>query len=388
MITFLAKKIIKDYKNYRDPKVREQYGVVTGAVGIVLNLFLCAIKFVAGTLSGSIAITADALNNLLDASSSVITLVGFKMANKTADHGHPFGHGRIEYITGLVVSMIIVFMGFEIGLSSFQKILNPETVEFSYATVVILIVSIAIKLYMAYYNFFVGQKIESKAIKATALDSLSDCISTAVVLISVLCFFLFGVYLDGYGGILVSVFIVYTGLKSAKEIIEPILGEAPSEQLIKEIQEIVMQNPEIIGMHDLIVHDYGPGRRIITLHVEVDGKGSFIEYHDMVDNIEYKLSKELSCEATIHIDPVDVDNKVIEEWKKLVGSIVETIDDSLTIHDLRTVPGKTHTNIIFDVVTPKGFKMKDEKLIREITNKIHEVHSGYHCIIKIDKSYI
>ncbi len=388
MITFLAKKIIKDYKNYRDPKVREQYGVVTGAVGIVLNLFLCAIKFVAGTLSGSIAITADALNNLLDASSSVITLVGFKMANKTADHGHPFGHGRIEYITGLVVSMIIVFMGFEIGLSSFQKIQNPETTEFSYATVVILIVSIAIKLYMAYYNFFVGQKIESKAIKATALDSLSDCISTAVVLISVLCFFVFGIYLDGYGGILVSFFIIYTGLKSAKEIIEPILGEAPSEQLIKEIQEIVMQNPEIIGMHDLIVHDYGPGRRIITLHVEVDGKGSFIEYHDMVDNIEYKLSKELSCEATIHIDPVDVDNKVIEEWKKLVGTIVETIDDSLTIHDLRTVPGKTHTNIIFDVVTPKGFKMKDEKLIREITNKIHEVHSGYHCIIKIDKSYI
>ncbi len=388
MISILSKIFIKNYKDYKNPKVRESYGVVTGALGIVLNVFLCAMKFFAGVLSGSIAITADAFNNLLDAASSVITLIGFKMASKSADHGHPFGHGRIEYITGLVVSMIIVFMGFEIGLSSFQKIQNPTTVEFSFVAVVILVVSIAVKLYMAYYNFFVGQKIESKAIKATALDSLSDCVSTAVVLISVLCFFLFGVYLDGYGGLLVSVFIIYTGIKSAKEILAPILGEAPSEQLIKEIQGIVMQNSEIIGMHDLIVHDYGPGRRIITLHVEVDGKGSFIEYHDMVDNIEYKLSKELSCEATIHIDPVDVDNKVIEEWKKLVGGIVKSIDYSLTIHDLRTVPGKTHTNIIFDVVTPKGFKMKDEKLIREITTKIHEVHSGYHCIVKIDKSYI
>ncbi len=388
MITFLARIFIKNHKNFKLANVREKYGVVTGAVGIVLNVFLCLLKFFAGALVGSIAITADAVNNLLDATSSVITLVGFKLSGKTPDHGHPFGHGRIEYLTGLIVSILVLFTGFEIALTSFEKILSPQNVDYSPIAIIILLLSIAVKLYMAYYNNSIGKKIESKALLATALDSLGDSFATGVVLISAAASLLFGVSFDGVGGLVIAVFIVFMGIKSAKDILASILGEPPSEQLVEDIKNIVLENKTILGMHDLIVHDYGPGRKIVTLHAEVDGNGNFLELHELIDNIEYKLSKHLGCETTIHLDPIDIDNSVIAKWKELIGSVVIEINDKLTVHDVRTVPGKSHTNIIFDVVTPKGFKMKDEKLINLISSKIDKIDNRYHCIIKVDKSYI
>ena len=388
MINLLSRIFIKNRGNTRDPAVRRAYGTLCGTVGIVLNLVLFALKYLAGTLSGSISITADAFNNLSDAGSSVITLFGFALAGKKPDPGHPFGHGRIEYIAGLAVSAIIVVMGFELGKSSFEKILAPEPVQVDWLTAAILLVSVAVKLYMAMYNRAVGKKIGSAAMEATAADSISDTASTVVVLLCMLFTRLTGVNIDAYAGLAVAAFIIFTGIGAARDTLSPLLGQAPDPEFVKSIEEIVMSHPEVIGMHDLIVHDYGPGRIMISLHAEVDGHGNIFELHDAIDNIERELRGRLGCLATVHMDPIDTRSAEVTRLHDEISEIAHEVLPEITIHDLRTVPGSTHTNIIFDAVVPFGSSKSDEEAAKEIKTLVEQRMPGYYAVVNIDKSYL
>lgn len=386
MISILAKLLIKDYQNTASPKVREAYGILCGFVGIGLNILLFIGKFFAGTLSHSIAITADAFNNLSDAGSSLVTLIGFKLASQKPDTDHPFGHGRIEYISGLIVSGAILFMAFELIRSSIDKIINPQEIEFSILTAFILIISICTKMYMAYYNTSIGKRFNSAAIRATATDSLSDSIATLVVLFASLFNQWSGYNIDGYCGILVGIFILYAGVNAAKETLNPLLGQPPNDDYVQKIKEIVLSHKEILDIHDLVVHDYGPGRIMISLHAEVSAEGDILVLHDVIDNAERELKSKLSCEAVIHMDPVIINDTQTNEIKKQVISIIKEIDPVLSLHDFRIVTGPTHTNIIFDLVIPFSFRMEDDKLLSEIRQKLKLVNPNYFAVIQIDKA--
>ena len=322
MIRFLARIFIPDYKNTASPKVRNAYGSLCGILGIILNVILFGIKFFAGLLSGAISVMADAFNNLTDAGSSVITFIGFRMAGQKPDKDHPFGHGRIEYVSGLIVSMIIVLVGFELGKSSVEKIITPVAPVFSALTVVILLCSIAIKAYIACYNFKIGKEISSTAMKATANDSLSDCVATSAVLACLLISHFTDVNIDAYCGILVSVFILISGIRSAKETVDPLLGTPPEKSLIDEISDIVYAHEGVEGIHDLIIHDYGPGRMMISLHAEVPADANLIETHDMIDNIEKDLREKLDCDAVIHMDPIATEDEHTLEVKDKVIALI------------------------------------------------------------------
>lgn len=388
MFTVLVKKFIKDYKNVKDPAVRTKYGVLSGTVGIGLNVVLFAVKYFAGLISGSVAITADAFNNLSDAGSSVITLLGFRLASTKPDKEHPFGHGRIEYLSALAVSMIIVLMGFEVGKSSVMKIISPVASEISALTISILVFSVIVKFYMYLYNRKYGKYIDSSAMAATAADSLSDAASTTVVLISMLIMKFLGVDVDGWCGILVALFILKAGIDSAKDTLGDLLGRPPSKEFIDEIERIVMSHEKVIGMHDLIIHDYGPGRVMVSLHGEVPGNEDFYQMHDLIDNIEKDLQRELGCQAVIHMDPIDVDDEKLRENKEIVNRIVTDIDSRLTMHDFRMVSGPTHTNIIFDVVVPFDFSLSDSEIKSRIENAVKEQRSNFYCVINIDRPYV
>lgn len=316
MFGLLSKIFIKNRDDLKNPAVRRAYGILSGTLGIVLNILLFAGKLTAGLISGSVAIVADALNNLSDAGSSVITLIGFRMAGQKPDKGHPFGHGRIEYISGLIVSMLIILMGFELGKSSVEKIISPGETEFSVVAAVILAVSVLVKLYMCCYNGKVGKKISSPAMKATATDSLGDCISTMVVLICMFITKFTSFDLDGICGAAVALFIFISGLRAAKETINPLLGVPPTDEFVDEIGETVMSHKGVLGFHDLIVHDYGPGRRMISLHAEVPADEDLLKTHDMIDNIEKELSAKLGCDAVIHMDPIETDDKITMEARE------------------------------------------------------------------------
>lgn len=387
MIKLIAKFIIKP--NTEKSRQRSIYGKLCSAVGIFLNIVLCIIKLVAGMISGSIAVTADAFNNLSDAGSSVITLAGFKMSEQKPDSEHPFGHGRIEYISGLIVSLMIILMGFELGKTSIEKIITPETVNADAVTYVILAISIAVKLYMCFYNSKIGKKIGSAAMKAAATDSLSDCISTLVVLIATVLSKFVAFPIDGVCGTVVSVLIFTAGIKAAKETISPLLGEPPSEDFVKEIERITTSFHYVIGIHDLIVHDYGPGRRMISLHAEVPASGNILEIHDEIDNVERMLAKELGCHAVIHMDPIETDNPECITAKQQVKHIIKSIDEKLSIHDFRIVSGPTHTNLIFDVVVPHNYE-KSEKDIKDSINTMVKETMGerYFTVTQIEQSYI
>lgn len=388
MIKLLAKIFIKDNENVKNPDVRRAYGMLSSIVGIVLNIVLFAGKYLAGVISGSIAIQTDAFNNLSDAGSSFMTLIGFKFAGMKPDPDHPFGHGRIEYISGLGVSIVIILMGFELGKSSIDKIINPQAVETGMLSMIILISSILVKMYMAYYNKTIGKKIDSAAMNATATDSLSDSIATTVVLISMIINRIFNINIDGWCGMLVSAFILYAGYSAAKETLSPLLGQAASQDLVNDIEQIVMAHEKILGIHDLVVHDYGPGRLMISLHGEVSGEGDIFEIHDMIDRIEHELSQKLSCEAVIHMDPIEVNNELVSKTKSEIVDIIKNIDETLSIHDFRMVQGPTHTNLIFDVVVPFSFKMTDDEVKDKIIESIKKLQKNYIPIIKIDKSYV
>lgn len=388
MINLLVRRLVKNYEEIHRPEVRRAYGVLCGSVGIGLNLVLFAVKFLAGTWSGLISITADAFNNLSDAGSSIITLIGFKMAGQKPDPEHPFGHGRIEYLSGLFVSIAILFMAVELIRTSFRKVLHPAASESSPVLILILLFSIGIKLYMAYYNTSIGKRIQSAGMRATAVDSLSDCCATAAVLFATLFMYFTKIDIDGYCGILVGVFIFYAGCKAAGETISPLLGQKPSADLVNQIHEIVMSYDEVIGIHDLIAHDYGPGRLMISLHAEVPANGNILHLHDTIDRIEQQLGNDLNCEAVIHMDPILTDDEQTREYQDIVLQVLAQMEGGLQIHDFRIVKGPTHTNLIFDVVVPFDYALSDTALKEQIQKMLQEKDSSLFTVIRVDKGYI
>ena len=388
MITFLASLFIKDSKNYKEPSVRQAYGVLSGAVGIGLNILLFFGKWLAGTISGSIAITADAFNNLSDAGSSIITLIGFRLSGQEPDPEHPFGHGRMEYISGLLVSVAILVMGFELIWSSIGKLRSPEPIESSALVFGILIASILVKLYMFFYNHSLSKKIESAAMKATSVDSLSDTVATTLVLVATLISKYTGLLLDGWFGILVGLFILYTGGSTLKETIDLLLGQPPKQEFIDEVKEIVLGHSMVHGVHDLIVHDYGPGRVMISLHAEVDVNGDIQDIHEQIDHIEHELQEKLHCSATIHMDPIVTDDKEVLAMKAKVEEMVHFLDESFSMHDFRMVKGSTRTNLIFDVEVPRKTSYTDNEIVNWLKERIHELPgSKYFAVIQIDHEY-
>lgn len=387
MIHILEKILIKD-GDCTSPKIRQSYGVLCGTMGIIFNILLFLGKFIAGSISNSISITADAFNNLSDAGSSVITLLGFKLAGQKPDPNHPFGHGRIEYLTGLIVSGAILIMAFELVKSSFDKILHPETVDFNFLSVSILVVSILVKLYMTSYNKRIGKKIDSAAMRATAMDSLSDSLATGVVLIASIIGGITGLQIDGYCGILVGLFIFYAGFQAAKETLSPLLGQPPEKDFVNSIEAIVMAHKEVLGIHDLVVHDYGPGRIMLSLHAEVSAAENILELHDVIDNIENELKTKLYADAVIHMDPVIFDDAEINDLKQMTKEIITSIDNCLSLHDFRVVKGPTHTNIIFDIVIPFECKSSDEEVKDKICEEIKKINPTYFAVIQVDKSYV
>ncbi len=387
MINFLSRIFIRDRENVTDPAVRRAYGVLCGCVGIGLNLLLFAGKLLAGVLSGSIAVTADAFNNLSDAGSSVVTLLGFKLAAQAPDKGHPFGHGRMEYVSGLVVSMIIVLMGVELGKTSVEKILHPEPVAFSPLVAVILAASICVKLYMALYNRSIGRRIHSPAMAATALDSLSDCLATGAALLGAAAG-TWGLQIDGWCGAVVAAFILWSGIQAVRETINPLLGQPPSREYVEQLRAVVLAHPEITGVHDLIVHDYGPGRRILSLHAEVSAAGDILALHDVVDEAERELNETMGCLATIHMDPVVSGDRLTEETRERVAAMVRLIDPGISIHDFRMVPGPVHTKVIFDAEVPFQCPLGDQEVKNRILSGVQALDASWSAVVEVEKSYI
>lgn len=384
MVTLLAKIFVHD--NGDKNAVRQAYGMLCGILGIVLNVMLFTGKFIAGLISNSIAITADAVNNLSDAGSSFVTLIGFKLAGQKPDTEHPYGHGRMEYISGLVVAAAILLMGYELAKDSISKIITPQETEFSWLVVGILVASIAMKIYMFFYNNAVAKKIESPSMAATAKDCLSDSIATSVVLISALVSHYTSIKIDGYCGLLVALLIFYAGYGAAKDTLNPLLGQKASEEFEKEIEDLVMAHEEVCGVHDLFVHDYGPGRQIISLHAEVSADSDIMMIHDVIDNIENELRVKLGCDATIHMDPIVTNDKHVTEMKANMVRIIKGIDTRLSLHDFRMVDGPSHTNLIFDVVAPFDLGMSDEELVKAVFEKTQEtLGERYFTVLKVDK---
>ena len=388
MIGLLAKHLIKDYQNITAPEVRRAYGVLCGAVGIAINLLLFALKLLAGTLAGSVAITADAFNNLSDAGASIVTLLGFRLAGQKPDTEHPFGHGRIEYISGLLVSLVILLMGFELLRDAVGAILHPEAVECSALTVSILLISICAKCYMYCYNHGVGKKLNAAAMQATAADSLSDCAATTAVLLATLAGHFLHWQIDGWCGLVVSLLILWAGFQAAKDTLSPLLGQPPTEEFVQQIHDIVMANKSICGIHDLVVHDYGPGRVMISLHAEVPAHGDILALHDEIDNVEKELHDRLGCEAVIHMDPIVTNDEAVNAAHEKIAALVCSIDENISIHDFRMVTGPTHTNVIFDAVVPYRCKMSDKEAEETIKKAVHELDPHYFAVVQIDKSYV
>ena len=388
MITLLARLFIKDRDKVADAAVRRAYGMLCSLTGIGLNVLLFLGKYLAGRLSGSIAMTADAFNNLSDAGSSVITLLGFRMAAKKPDPGHPFGHGRIEYLSGVAVSIIIIVVGVQLGLESIDKIMNPQPVDAGLLPMLVLVASICVKGYMFAYNRGIGRKINSPGMAATAMDSLSDSIATSVVLISMLLSRFAGVNADGWGGIAVACFFIFSGFKAAKETLSPLLGNPPDPQLVHDITNIVLSHSEVMNVHDLIVHDYGPGRLMVSLHAEVPGNGDIYALHDTIDTIEYELSSKLGCDAVIHMDPVSPDGTKTAHMRDELAEAAKSIDPRLSIHDFRIVDGPTHTNVIFDAVLPNDSKLTEEEAVAQLEALVHSLWQNSHPKVHIDRPFV
>ncbi len=384
MISVLTKIFIKDSGNFKDPGVRRAYGMLTAIVGIILNSFVFSIKAFAGVTTGSLAILADGFNNLSDAGSSFLSMIGYSMAGKEADADHPFGHGRIEYIMGLIVSIMIIVVGCELLTSSAGKIFDPEEVRPSLLSAVILIISIFIKLYMYSYNKAISRKIDSAAMAATAADSLSDCVATTVVLISTVVLYLSGKNIDGISGVIVALFIIYEGISAAKETVAPLLGQPPSKEFVDDILRIVNEYPEVLGTHDLLVHDYGPGRRMISIHAEVSGDRNIYELHDAIDRIERELKTKLGCEAVIHMDPVDINDKKNEEMAGRVKVLVEGIADGLSIHDFRTDIKDSSRKLYFDVQLSSDCRLQPSEVEKLVKKEIKTL-GDYEAVINVDR---
>ena len=387
MNKFFYKLFIKDYENTDDPNVRESYGKLAGIVGVLSNLFLCIIKIFAGVATASIAIIADGINNLSDAGSSIITLVGFKLAAMPEDEKHPYGHARFEYLSGLVVSIIVILVGFNLAEGSIKKIIHPETLEITTTSIVILIIAIIIKILQALFNYNIGKTINSSAIKATAQDSRNDVISTAVVLISILFTKLTGANIDGYLGLLVAAFIVYSGITLILETSSPLLGEAPSEELVDSISRYALKHDEVIGIHDLMVHNYGPGKIFASMHIEMDAEMDPLVSHDIVDNIERALAKDLGINFVAHLDPIQINHPILEQVRMPIAQALIEYDNIEGIHDLRCVTGPTHTNIVLDAVKKAECVHSDRDITRHVNREIHKINPHYCVVINYEKGY-
>ena len=384
----LVRLFIKNCDDVNNPAVREKYGVLAGAVGIVLNLLLSAGKLFAGLATGSISITADAFNNLSDAGSSVVTLVGFKVAGQKADDGHPFGHGRVEYLAGLLVSLMILLVGVELGKSSVEKILHPEAVTFSALSAAILVCAILVKLWMGQFNRRLGKKIGSAAMAATAADSVSDAVATAAVLAGALVNRFAHVNIDGWVGLAVAVFILRSGWGAAKDTINPLLGASPDPELVRQLRELVLSHPQVVGIHDMIIHDYGPGRRLCSFHAEVPQDADILAAHDAIDHIEREIQEKFGIETTVHMDPIATDDEKVTQLRARVAALAQAVEPEMTIHDFRVVEGPTHTNVIFDAVVPHKCRLSDQEVRERLSRAVTALDSAYQAVIQIDRAYV
>ena len=387
MTGWLVKLFVKNHEQAQLPEVRASYGKLSGIVGIVCNVLLFAVKFLLGTLTASVAITADAFNNLGDASSGIVSFLGFKMASRPADKEHPYGHARYEYLAGLTVCVLILVIGVELLKESFGKILHPEQVNFSWITVIVLLLAIGIKLWLAVFNRTLGKRINSQTLLATAADSRNDVIATGTVILATVLSYVTKVQLDGYMGLLVALFILYSGVNLVKETLDPILGKAADEELVKEIEKRIMSYPGVLGTHDLMIHDYGPGRQFGSVHVEVAAEEDVLKSHDMVDNIERDFLGELNIHLIVHMDPIITKDESVRNLRHWLAKEVKKVQEDLTIHDLRVVPGETHTNVIFDCVVPRGLKRSDEEIKEAIDRLVKETYPNHYCVITVDHSY-
>ena len=369
------------------PETRQLCGMRAGAVGIALNALLCLGKLLAGTITGSVAIVGDALNNLSDAASSVITLVGFRLAGQQADEEHPFGHGRMEYLAGLVVSMAILLMGFELGKSSVEKLFSPESLDFSWVAVGILAVSVMVKVWMYFFNSTLGRRIGSQTMQATAADSLSDSVATGAVLLATLAGHIWDLKIDGLAGLIVAAFILKTGWEAARDTLDPLLGRPMDPELAQDIDQLVLSHDNILGIHDLIYHDYGPGRAMMSFHAEVPADSDLLEMHDIIDHIERELKEKHHIDTVIHMDPV-VNDERTTALREQVAALARELDPVLTIHDLRITAGPMHTNVLFDVMVPYGFRLTDSQVVSELGKKVEALSPKYSAVIEVDHSFV
>ncbi len=388
MITLLSKLFIKDYNNYSDTRVREKYGIVCSLLGIFLNIVLFAAKLAGSLIAKSVSMTADAFNNLSDAASSFISVLGFKLSGKKPDADHPFGHGRLEYISGLIVSFLIIFMGIELFRSSADSIIHPKTVEGGIIPAVIMVLSIAVKFYMYLYNHFTAKKIKSPTMEAVARDSFGDMIATSVVIISVIASRFTAFPVDGAGGIIVAAFIIKSGFDSCMETVNPLLGQPPEREFVSEIEAEVLKFNPIFAIHDLVVHDYGPGRLMISLHAEVPGDRNIFELHDVIDNAEVSLAMKFNCAAVIHMDPIDTNNARLDDLKNIAVEESKKLDSRFTIHDVRMIPGDTHTNLIFDLVRPHDCRYSETEIKTRLFQAINQREKAVYTVVTVESPFI
>lgn len=388
MSELILKLFIKDYNDTKNPVIREKYGILSGITGIILNLLLCVGKFVVGALSNSIAVTADAFNNLSDAGSSIVTLFGFKLSNKKPDKDHPFGHGRYEYISALVVAFIVLMMGFELVKSAFDKIRNPEAVSLSIPTLIVLILSVLGKIWLAYFNKNLGKRIDSPALKAVVTDSLGDTIATLASLISILISHFTDINVDGYIGIIVALFVLYAGYGILKDTISPLLGEPPEKEVVDRLIEYINSYDEVKGLHDLVIHNYGANSIFATVHVEVPVSADIVQTHDTIDCIENEVLKQFGIHLVIHLDPLVYDNDKVNQLREMMNEIVTSVDGRLKLHDFRIVDGPTHTNMIFDLVVPHDFKYSSSEITGIIKEKVAQRDPSYHVVMLVETDYI
>ncbi|MBQ2963909.1 MAG: cation transporter [Clostridia bacterium] len=387
MTDLLIKVFIKDSKNISSPQVRAKYGMLSGFAGIAVNILLCAVKFAIGAITGSIAITGDAFNNLSDAASSVVSLFGFKLASKPADEEHPYGHGRLEYLCGMAVGVLILFMGFELVKSSISKIISPEKTAFSWVAVIVLAVSILGKIWLAVFNKKIGKTINSEAISAVATDSISDIVATTASIIALVLSNYFTLPFDGIFGVIVSGFVLFAGFGVFKSTVSPLLGQPPTEETVRAIEDKILSYDGILGVHDLIIHDYGPGRCFVSAHAEVSSLTDIMESHDLIDIIEQDITAEMGYSITIHMDPLVVNDETINTAKAMVTGIVTDIEPTLSIHDFRVVSGPHHTNLIFDLVIPFAVKTDSAVIIGQINRALEKLEKNYYAVITVDRSY-
>lgn len=385
---FLIHRLIPNADQVQDPAARTAYGKLSGVIGIVGNLLLFICKLIGGILTGSLSIMADAANNLSDASSSIISLLGFHLASRPADDDHPFGHGRYEYLSGLLVSFLVLLIGFELLKSSVGKILHPTEVTFRWIAVILLIVSILIKVWMMAINHKIGVTIHSQTLIATATDSRNDAISTTAVLAATLISQYTPLHLDGWMGLAVALFILYSGLELVKDTLDPLLGTTPDPVLVQEIHDRIIAYPGVLGTHDLILHDYGPGRQFASVHVEMAAENDVLVSHDVIDNIEHDLQKQLGIHIIVHFDPISTTSPITADLRSWIAEEIKQIDHRLTIHDLRIVPGPSHTNIIFDCLAPQSLAMSNSVLASTIATLLQKKDPSYRIFITVDRSYV